>query len=71
MPNAEVSNAAMGEAAEQLLTIVEKGANLRDGHPGHLKLAIEIADLLVSDIKIIRPGAVLTAHSQRYSMPMA
>ncbi|KAG1770157.1 hypothetical protein EV702DRAFT_1202568 [Suillus placidus] len=46
MPTAEFSNTAMGNAAEQLMTIVQKAAILRDDHPGHLKLAVEIGDLL-------------------------
>ncbi|KAG1782098.1 hypothetical protein EV702DRAFT_1041813 [Suillus placidus] len=46
MPTAELSNTAMGNAAEQLMTIVQKAAILRDDHPGHLKLAVEIGDLL-------------------------
>ncbi|KAG1742096.1 hypothetical protein EDD22DRAFT_958963 [Suillus occidentalis] len=46
MPTPELSNTAMDEAAEQLLTIVKKGANLRYGNPGHLKLAMDVGDLL-------------------------
>ncbi|KAG2087895.1 uncharacterized protein F5147DRAFT_658832 [Suillus discolor] len=46
MPNAEFSNTAMGDAAEQLMKIVQKAAKLRDGHPNHLKLAVEIGDLM-------------------------
>lgn len=53
MPTADFSNTAMVEAGHQLMAIVEKGENLRDGHPGHLKLAMEMADLVVSDIQII------------------
>ncbi|KAG2337861.1 hypothetical protein BDR05DRAFT_952305 [Suillus weaverae] len=46
MPTTEFSNTAMGNAAEQLMTIVQKMATLRDGHPNHLKLAMEIGDLM-------------------------
>ncbi|KAG1800549.1 hypothetical protein EV424DRAFT_1352111 [Suillus variegatus] len=46
MPNTEFSNTAMGDAAEQLMEIVQKAAKLRDGHPDHLKLAVEIGDLM-------------------------
>ncbi|KAG2057227.1 hypothetical protein BDR06DRAFT_969437 [Suillus hirtellus] len=46
MPNAEFSNTAMADAAEQLMKIVQKAAKLRDGHPNHLKLAAEIGDLM-------------------------
>ncbi|KAG2096501.1 uncharacterized protein F5147DRAFT_778294 [Suillus discolor] len=46
MPNAEFSNTAMGDAAERLMKIVQKAAKLRDGHPDHLKLAVEIGDLM-------------------------
>ncbi|KAG1855070.1 hypothetical protein C8R48DRAFT_776471 [Suillus tomentosus] len=46
MPNTEFSNTAMGDAAEQLMKIVQKAAKLRDGHPDHLKLAVEIGDLM-------------------------
>ncbi|KAG1792283.1 uncharacterized protein HD556DRAFT_1444552 [Suillus plorans] len=46
MPNTEFSNTAMGDAAEQLMKIVQKVAKLRDGHPDHLKLAVEIGDLM-------------------------
>ncbi|KAG1743161.1 hypothetical protein EDD22DRAFT_851521 [Suillus occidentalis] len=46
MPTPKFSNTAMDEAAEQLLTIVKKGANLRYGNPGHLKLVMDVGDLL-------------------------
>jgi hypothetical protein len=71
MPTPELSNTAMYEAAEQLLTIVKKGANLRYGNPGHLKLAMDVGDLLVSVIKITGRGAVFTTYSHRCSTPMA
>ncbi|KIK33030.1 hypothetical protein CY34DRAFT_18649 [Suillus luteus UH-Slu-Lm8-n1] len=78
MPTAEVFNAAMGEAAEQLLTIVEKGANLRDGHPGHLKLAIEIADLLSTEFNahgmtatLIPPGLLSAAMEMQEHLDVA
>ncbi|KAG2352095.1 hypothetical protein BDR07DRAFT_1384792 [Suillus spraguei] len=47
MPTTEFSNTAMGDAAEQIMKIVQKAAKLRDGHPDHLKLAVEIGDLMV------------------------
>ncbi|KAG1801916.1 hypothetical protein EV424DRAFT_1351818 [Suillus variegatus] len=36
----------MGNAAEQLMKIVQKAAKLRDDHPDHHKLAVKIGDLM-------------------------
>ncbi|KAG2126633.1 uncharacterized protein EDB93DRAFT_1109591 [Suillus bovinus] len=46
MPTAEFSNTAMGDAAEQIMKVVQKAAKLRDGHPDYLKLAVEIGYLM-------------------------
>ncbi|KAG1735476.1 hypothetical protein EDD22DRAFT_959906 [Suillus occidentalis] len=67
MPTPEFSNTAMDEAAEQLLTIVKKGANLRYGNPGHLKLAMDVGDLLVFNAHgmmatFIPPGPAVSSH---------
>ncbi|KAG1801910.1 hypothetical protein EV424DRAFT_1545310 [Suillus variegatus] len=51
MPNTEFSNTAMGDAAEQLIKIVQKVAKLRDGHSNHLKLTVEIGDLMQHPLK--------------------
>ena len=47
MSTAEFSNTAMGEATEKIMTIIGSAAGLRDGHPDHLKLALEIALIMV------------------------
>ncbi|KAG1721473.1 uncharacterized protein EDB91DRAFT_1256498 [Suillus paluster] len=46
MSTAEFSNTAIGNATEQVMKIVQEAAKLKDGHPDHLKLAVEIGDLM-------------------------
>ncbi|KAG2351985.1 hypothetical protein BDR07DRAFT_1499642 [Suillus spraguei] len=69
MPTTEFSNTAMGDAAEQIMKIVQKAAKLRDGHPDHLKLAVEIGDLMVVP-GIQDPWYVSNDHSRIQQHPL-
>jgi hypothetical protein len=63
---AEFSNTAMGDAAKKIMNFVGKAAKLRDGHPDRLKLAADMAEVIVSVLLIAGQGYVLTATSPRY-----
>jgi hypothetical protein len=57
---AEFSNTAMGDAAEKIMNFVETAVKLRDGHPDRLKLAADMAGVIVSVLLIVGQGYVLT-----------
>jgi hypothetical protein len=57
---AEFSNTAMGDAAEKIMNFVETVVKLRDGHPDRLKLAADMAGVIVSVLLIVGQGYVLT-----------
>ncbi|KAG2127453.1 uncharacterized protein EDB93DRAFT_1109309 [Suillus bovinus] len=47
MPTPDESNDAMGAATEKILAILSRAVKLKEGHPDHLKLAVEVREIMV------------------------
>ncbi|KAG1890019.1 hypothetical protein F4604DRAFT_1673519 [Suillus subluteus] len=47
MPSVELSNKALSDATSKIMQVMARAVRLKDGHPDHLKLAVEIGMIMV------------------------
>ncbi|KAG1839956.1 hypothetical protein F4604DRAFT_1940344 [Suillus subluteus] len=47
MPSVELSNKALSDVTSKIMQVMARAVRLKDGHPDHLKLAVEIGMIMV------------------------
>ncbi|KAG1888826.1 hypothetical protein F4604DRAFT_1915885 [Suillus subluteus] len=59
MPSAEISNEALNDATAQVMQVIAKGMRLKDGHPNHLRFAMEIGNIMSSSFQLYGISATM------------